>query len=79
MVDASPSTLLLEMTGTEEKIDALLTMLRGYGIRELVRTGRIAMVRGASTVNAKPATATAPNGSNGRSAAIPDDIVAIAD
>ena len=72
------------MTGTEEKIDALLAMLRAYGIRELVRTGRIAMVRGASTVSAKPATATSPsasngtNGSNGRSAAITADIVSIA-
>jgi len=80
VVDASPSTLLLEMTGTEDKIDALLAMLRGYGIRELVRTGRIAMVRGASTVTAKPATATASggtHGTNGRSAAIPEEIVAI--
>ncbi len=81
VVDASPSTLLIEMTATEEKIDALLAMLRGYGIRELVRTGRIAMVRGASTVSAKPATANAPgavSGSNGRTTSIPDDIVAIA-
>ncbi len=78
VVDASPSTLLLEMTGSEDKIDALLTMLRGYGIRELVRSGRIAMVRGASTVTAKPATASSgTNGSNGRSANIPDEIIAI--
>jgi acetolactate synthase-1/3 small subunit len=76
VVDASPSTLLLEMTGSEDKIDALLAMLRGYGIRELVRSGRIAMVRGASTVTAKPATAN--GGSNGRSAAIPEDMIAIA-
>lgn len=74
VLDASPSTLLLETTGTEEKIDSLLTMLRGYGIRELVRTGRIAMVRGASTVTAKQASS---NG-NGRTA-VPEEIVAIAD
>ena len=81
VVDASPSTLLLEMTGTEDKVDSLLAMLRGYGIRELVRTGRIAMVRGASTVSAKPATATSPsanNGTNGRTAAIPVDVVSLA-
>jgi acetolactate synthase I/III small subunit len=54
VLDASPSTLLIEATGAEEKIDSLLTMLRGFGIRELVRSGRIAMVRGGgSTVSAK--------------------------
>ena len=46
VVDANPSTLLLEATGTEEKIDALLVMLRAFGVRELVRTGSIAMQRG---------------------------------
>ena len=46
VVDASPSTLLLEATGPEERIESLLTMLRAFGIRELVRTGAIAMVRG---------------------------------
>jgi acetolactate synthase I/III small subunit len=60
VLDASPSTLLIEATGAEEKIDSLLTMLRGFGIRELVRTGRIAMVRGAGTVSAKGVGA--PNG-----------------
>jgi acetolactate synthase-1/3 small subunit len=53
VLDASPSTLLLEATGAEEKINSLLTMLRGFGIRELVRTGRIAMIRGGGTVSAK--------------------------
>jgi acetolactate synthase-1/3 small subunit len=46
VVDATPSTLLLEATGSEERIDALLTMLRAFGIRELVRTGAVAMARG---------------------------------
>jgi len=46
VVDASPTTLLLEATGTEDRVDSLLAMLRGYGIRELVRTGPAAMVRG---------------------------------
>lgn len=48
VVDANPNTLLLEATGPEERIDSLLAMLRGFGIRELVRTGAIAMVRGAA-------------------------------
>ena len=46
VVDASPTSLLIEATGPEERIDALLTMLRAFGIRELVRTGAVAMVRG---------------------------------
>lgn len=53
VVDASPQTLLLEATGTEDQIDSLLNMLRGFGIRELVRTGSVAMVRGGA-----PATTT---------------------
>ncbi len=46
VVDATPSTLMLEATGSEERIDALLAMLRAFGIRELVRTGAVAMARG---------------------------------
>ena len=46
VVDVSPSTLMIEVTGTEDKIDGLVEVLRPYGIVELVRTGRVAMVRG---------------------------------
>jgi acetolactate synthase I/III small subunit len=53
VVDASPTTLLIEMTGPEERVDGLLTMLKGFGIRELVRTGPVAMLRGSSTVGVK--------------------------
>jgi acetolactate synthase I/III small subunit len=53
VVDASPNTLLLEMTGPEEQVDSLLTMLRGFGIRELVRTGSIAMTRGSTQISGK--------------------------
>jgi acetolactate synthase I/III small subunit len=53
IVDASPSTLLIEATGPEEQIDGLLNMLKGFGIRELVRTGPVAMVRGSATISVK--------------------------
>ncbi|MBN1813428.1 MAG: acetolactate synthase small subunit [Anaerolineae bacterium] len=46
VVDVSPATLMIEVTGTEDKIDGLVEVLRPYGIIELVRTGRVAMVRG---------------------------------
>jgi acetolactate synthase-1/3 small subunit len=53
VVDASPSTLLIEATGPEEQVDGLLNMLKGFGIRELVRTGPVAMMRGSATVGVK--------------------------
>jgi acetolactate synthase-1/3 small subunit len=54
VVDVTPSSLMLEATGPEERIDRLLLMLRGFGIRELVRTGPVAMMRGsAASVSAK--------------------------
>ena len=46
VVDVSPDSLVVETTGTEDKIDSLVEVLRPFGIVEIVRTGRIAMVRG---------------------------------
>jgi acetolactate synthase-1/3 small subunit len=53
VVDASPTTLLIEVSGPSEQVDGLLNMLKGFGIRELVRTGPVAMMRGANTVAVK--------------------------
>jgi acetolactate synthase-1/3 small subunit len=39
-------SLMVEVTGTEEKVDGLVEVLRPFGILEMVRTGRVAMVRG---------------------------------
>ena len=49
IVDVSPESLVIEATGTEDKIDSLLEVLRPYGIGEMVRTGRVAMSRGVSS------------------------------
>ena len=46
VVDVSPDSLIIEATGTEDKIDSLLEVLRPYGVIEMVRTGRVAMARG---------------------------------
>ncbi len=46
VVDVSPESLVIEATGTEDKIDSLVEVLRPYGVIEMVRTGRIAMARG---------------------------------
>ena len=46
IVDVSADDLMIEISGRENKIEAFIERMRPYGIIELVRTGRIAMVRG---------------------------------
>jgi acetolactate synthase-1/3 small subunit len=47
VIDMSETTFVIELTGGNDKIDAFEKLVEPYGIRELVRTGRIAMARGA--------------------------------
>ncbi len=49
VIDASPDTLTLEVTGPIDKIDSLIAMIRTYGIKEVARSGSVAMVRGSGT------------------------------
>ena len=46
IVDVSERSLIVEVTGDEGKVEALIRMLRPFGIREIVRTGKVAMARG---------------------------------
>ena len=46
IVDVAADSLVVQVTGDEDKIDSLYNLLRGFGIKELARTGRIAMTRG---------------------------------
>ncbi|HMF19980.1 MAG TPA: acetolactate synthase small subunit [Gemmataceae bacterium] len=46
VVDVSPTDMMLEISGQERKIEAFIDLMRPYGIIELARTGRIALVRG---------------------------------
>jgi acetolactate synthase-1/3 small subunit len=46
IVDVAADSVTVEVTGDEAKIDSLLNLLRGFGIKELARTGRIALTRG---------------------------------
>ncbi len=48
IVDVASDSLTIEVTGDEEKINSLFKLLRSFGIKEIARTGRIAMTRGAS-------------------------------
>lgn len=59
VVDVAPDSLIVEATGTEEKIDGLLGVLQPYGVLEIVRTGRVAMSRGQQSAPAAPAEAPA--------------------
>ena len=47
VVDVSSNDLMVEISGQEQKIEAFIELMRPYGILELARTGRIALVRGA--------------------------------
>ena len=64
VVDVAPGSLIVEITGTEDKISSLAEVLRPFGILEMVRTGRVALARGekssteglAEPVELEPAT-----------------------
>ena len=47
VVDVTPATYTLEATGDESKVTAIVELLRPFGIQELVRTGKVAIARGA--------------------------------
>jgi acetolactate synthase-1/3 small subunit len=46
VVDVAADSLVIETTGTEDKVDGLLQVLRPFGVMEMVRTGRVVMCRG---------------------------------
>jgi acetolactate synthase-1/3 small subunit len=46
IVDVAPDSVIIEATGDEEKITSLFNLVRGFGIKEIARTGCIAMTRG---------------------------------
>ncbi len=53
IVDVSHNDLVVEATGTEGKIGAILEMLHPFGIKEVVRTGKIAIARGVAEIAEK--------------------------
>ena len=52
IVDVSQTSLIVEITGTEDKINTMIDLLSPFRITEMVRTGRVAMVRGDESVPA---------------------------
>ena len=50
IVDVAADSVTIEVTGDEDKVDSLLSLLHGFGIKEITRTGRIAMTRAGSSL-----------------------------
>ncbi len=50
VVDVGVESLTFEVTGDESKIDALIELMRQYGVREVMRTGKVAVLRGSLVV-----------------------------
>lgn len=50
IVDVGADTMTVEITGSSDKIDALIELLRPFGIREVVRTGKIILERGSKSL-----------------------------
>jgi acetolactate synthase I/III small subunit len=57
IVDVAPEEVIVEISGQEKKIEAFIDLMRPFGIVELVRSGRIAMVRGVCRTDAQKAPA----------------------
>jgi acetolactate synthase-1/3 small subunit len=49
IVDVAPGSLTVEVTGDEDKLSSLLGLLRDFGVKEVARTGKIALTRGSSS------------------------------
>ncbi|MGE5611810.1 MAG: acetolactate synthase small subunit [Bacillota bacterium] len=60
IVDVARDSLMLELSGTEDKLEAFVELLRPYGIEELARTGVIAMARGTQKAKEKGTSASKP-------------------
>ena len=49
IVDVAPASVTVEVTGGEDKVNSLLGLLRDFGVKEVSRTGKIALTRGGSS------------------------------
>jgi acetolactate synthase-1/3 small subunit len=66
VLDIATDSVVVEATGTEEEIDALVALVGGFGIREMVRTGTVAMTRGSQVVEVDPAKSETAKAAGGQ-------------
>jgi acetolactate synthase-1/3 small subunit len=50
IIDVSPRSMIVEVTGSEDKVEAMVRLLRQFGIKEMARTGKVSVVRGSMVV-----------------------------
>ena len=62
IVDVNMDSLIIQITGKENQVNSLINLLANFGIEEMVRTGRVAMVRGANGNGKKTAVSPTQNG-----------------
>lgn len=74
IVDVGPEEVMIEISGREQKIQAFIDRMRPYGIVELVRTGRIAMVRGIPKSTSKEEEISLPEDIPNREVATHDNL-----
>ena len=67
VVDVAKESMMVELSGTEQKIEAFVELMKPYGIRELARTGIIAMTRGMQPAKESDKSAATPGGKRKRS------------
>jgi acetolactate synthase I/III small subunit len=67
IVDVAPCEVIVEISGQEKKLEAFIDLMRPFGIIELARTGRIAMVRGNNKIEEETPSGFDPN--------VSDDVV----
>ena len=60
IVDVAAESVIVEVTGDEQKVDGLVELLRPRGILEMTRTGKVAMIRGSLAETKEDAPAAAP-------------------
>jgi acetolactate synthase-1/3 small subunit len=56
VVDIAADSVVIEATGTEDEVDAIVALVAGYGVKEMVRTGTTAMARGSQALEVEGAT-----------------------
>ncbi len=66
IVDVALDSLIIQAIGSEDRVNSLIELLSNYGIREMVRTGRVAITRGRATLHSSAPSGAVPIKSNGR-------------